>query len=182
MIAQEVARKYASALLLSVREKDMIDLATDQFVGLGAMVAEDDSMLDFLTAPQIPDDKKINLVRDVFGPRMDILFVEFLLVLVDKHRINYLPEIIEEFDRLVKAERGILKVTVTTAVPLTEVETERLTTKLAAKSGLKIELEKKVDPSILGGMIVVMHNEIIDGSTRYYLDTIRDQLAAVKVH
>jgi F-type H+-transporting ATPase subunit delta len=182
MIAQEVAKKYARALLTSVKERGIVDLATDQFVGLRPLVTEDDTMLDFLTAPQIPEDKKSDLVKSVFADRVDRLFLEFLLVLVDKHRVNFLPEIIDEFDRLVKAEQGILQVRVITAVTLTDVEESQLVAGLASKTGLKIELVKKVDPSILGGMIVVMQNEIIDGSIRYYLETIREQLSSVKVH
>ena len=53
--------------------------------------------------------------------------------------------------------------------------------KLHKKTGLKIELEKKSDPSILGGMIIIMHDEIIDGSVRHGLDLIRDKLERVKV-
>lgn len=182
MIAQEVAKKYARALLMTVKEKSLIDQAIDQFVGMRAIVADDDALLDFLTAPQIPDDKKIGLVRQIFTDRVDRLFVEFMLVLVDKHRVQYLPEIIEEFDRLVKFEKGILSATAITAVPLTEAEAEKLIARLASKTSLTIELEKKVDPSILGGMIVILHNEIIDGSLRYYLESIEEQLARVKVH
>jgi F-type H+-transporting ATPase subunit delta len=96
--------------------------------------------------------------------------------------VNYLVEIIDEFDRLVKAEKGILRATVITAVRMNEAEEEKVITRLAAMTGMKIELEPKVDPTIIGGMIVVMHNQIIDGSIRNYLKTIEEQLAQVKVH
>jgi len=182
MFAQEVAKKYARALMLSVTEKNMVDRAQTQFVGLQPLVTEDDKLLNFLTAPQIPEERKTDLVHSVFGDHIDKLFVEFLLVLVDKHRINYLPEIIEEFERLVKAEKGILAATAITAIPIDQSEREKLMAKLAAKSSMKIELEEKVDPSIIGGMIVILHNEIIDGSIRYQLEQINDSLASVRVH
>jgi F-type H+-transporting ATPase subunit delta len=182
MIAQQVAKKYARALFLSVKGKNMVDTAAEQFVGLRPLVAEDDSLLNFLTAPQIPEDRKVAMVRDVFGPRVHRLVLEFLLVLVDKHRVNYLPEIIDEFDRLVKEEKGIIQAKVVTAIPMTEREEEEVITRLTAKTGKKIELIPKVDPSIIGGMIVVMQNEIVDGSIKHYLEMIEEQLAGVKVH
>ena len=182
MIAQEVAKKYARALFMSVVEKGLVDQAEDQFLALRPVVVDDDSLLNFLTAPQIPEDKKASLVRSVFGEKVDRLILEFLLVLVDKHRVSFLPEIIDEFDRLVKVEKGVLKATVITAVPLAEAEQKQLTKELAAKTGLKVELDLKVDPSIIGGMIVILHNEIIDGSIRHYLETIEEQLSSVRVH
>jgi F-type H+-transporting ATPase subunit delta len=182
MIAQQVAKKYARALMLSVKGKGMVDLAADQFVGLRPVVAADANFRNFLSAPQIPTDKKEGMVRTVFGERLDPLLLHFLMVLIDKHRVNYLVEIIDEFDRLVKAEKGILRATVITAVRMNEAEEEKVITRLAAMTGMKIELEPKVDPTIIGGMIVVMHNQIIDGSIRNYLKTIEEQLAQVKVH
>lgn len=160
----------------------MLDATADQFVGLRPLVGHDDNLLNFLTAPHIPEERKTGLVRDVFSGNIERLYVEFILVLVDKHRINYLPEIIVEFDRLVKAAKGILLATAITAIPITDSEREKLIAKLAAKSKMKIELEEKVDPSIIGGMIVILHNEIIDGSIRYQLQCARDSLAAVRVH
>lgn len=182
MIAQEVAKKYARALLLSVREKGLLDSTADQFLQLRQVVETDSSLLNFLTAPHIPEERKTGLVRDLFSGKIERLYVEFLLVLVDKHRINYLLEIIIEFDRLVKAEKGILMATAITAIAITDSERDKLITKLAAKSRMKIELEEKVDPSIIGGMIVILHNEIIDGSIRYGLQCARDSLTAVRVH
>lgn len=181
MIAQEVAKKYAHALLLAVKEKNLIDKASEQFEALKEIVARDKSLINFLTAPQVPEEKKYDLVRTVFGERLERLFVEFLIVLIDKHRIKYLAIIIDEFDRLLKAEKGILKATVISAVKLENKVYDDLVPRLHKKTGLKIELEKKIDPSILGGMIIVMHDEIIDGSVRHGLDLIRDKLERIKV-
>jgi F-type H+-transporting ATPase subunit delta len=128
------------------------------------------------------DEHKLALVRDVFTSRMERLFVEFLVVLVRKHRVGYLPEIIDEFTRLVEAENGVGRVTVITAAPLAEAERTAMSSKLAAKLKLKIELQEKLDKSIMGGVIVITHNEIIDGSVRHGLELLEEQLGKVKVH
>ena len=182
MLIWEVAGKYATALFMAVKERDLVIEADEQFLLLKEVVTKDRSLLNFLTAPQVPDEDKERLINSVFGPRLHKLLVQFLLVLVDKGRISFLPEIIEEFDRLVKADQGVGMVTAVTAIPMIDSEVDALKSKLAAKTGLKIELKRKVDPDILGGMIVVMHDSVIDGSVRRGLDLLEDRLEKVKVH
>lgn len=182
MITQEIARRYAKALFMSTQEKGLIDKAFEQLGDLGKYLDKDGSLLEFLNEPRIPDDAKRKLIRDAFGSRMEPLFVEFMIVLIDKNRIGYLPIIIDEYIRLVEAEKGIGRVTVITSVPLTDLERPTLVEKLAKKTGLTIELEQKIDKTIIAGMILILHNEIIDGSVRHELDMIRDQLRKVRVH
>lgn len=182
MLSQEVAKKYANALFLSTAEKGNMDDIQEQLTGLKELLEKDVTLLNFLSAPQVLEENKRSLIREVLGSWLDRLLVEFLVVLIDKHRIGFLAEIIDEFTRLVEAEQGVGRVTVITAVALNESERARLTEKMAARTGLKIVLEEKVDPSILGGMIVILHNEIIDGSIRHGLNSINDQLGKVRVH
>ena len=181
MIAQEVARKYAQALFMAAKDKGVIEDAHVQFEDLKKLIEKDDTLLNFLNAPQVLDEHKLELLRNVFSGRLHRLFVEFLVVLVDKHRMGYLHEIIDDFIRLVEAEKGVARVTVITAHPLNDEQRSDLKEKLIAKTNLKITLEEKVKPVIMGGMIVIMHNEIIDGSIRHGLDMIEEKLAKVKV-
>ena len=167
---------------MSVEDKDRMDQAHVQLQELNAFIQGDETLLNFLVAPHVLDEHKEALVTDVFSDRIDRLFVEFLLVLVRKHRIGFLHEIIDEFVRLVEATKGIARATIITAVELNDAERQKLSAKLAARTGLTIQLEEKVDPSIIGGMIVILHNEIIDGSIRHGLDLIEDQLTKVRVH
>lgn len=181
MIAQEVAQRYAHALFDAAQARGLIDTGYEQLADLKKVVQMDRTLLNFLTAPQVLDEHKRELIRTVFGSRLHRLFVEFLLVLVDKHRVGYLVEIVDEYIDQVEMARGIGRAQVVTATPLTKAEREALTARLAAKTGLTIRLDEKVDPAILGGMIVIMHNEIIDGSVRHGLGLIEEQLMKVKV-
>ena len=182
MLSQEVAKKYANALFLSVKEKSLLDDAFEQFGSLKDLLDSDKTLLNFLSAPQVLDEHKLNVIRDVFASRLKELFVEFLIVLVDKNRVNFLPEIIDELRRMIEAENGVGRVTVISAIALNETERKGLSVKLAKKTGLKIILEEKIDNSIIAGMIIILHNEIIDGSTKHGLDLLEDQLSKVRVH
>lgn len=181
MLAQQVAKKYSRALFNLVRDKSVIDRASTQFEQLNELISADPSLLQFLLAPQVLDSNKESFLKDVFADRLDPLFLEFLLVLVRKHRIGFLPEIIKAFRALVAQEKGIIVALVTSAVALLEKERDALTRSLEEQTGKKIELETKVDPSILGGMIVIMGDQIIDGSVRYSLAQLQDELLKIKV-
>ncbi|MEW6413583.1 MAG: ATP synthase F1 subunit delta [Candidatus Zixiibacteriota bacterium] len=182
MLIWEVARRYAHALYLSAEGKGLLNIAYEQLNDLSDFVQKDPKLRNFLSAPQVLEESKKDLVRKVFAQRIDRLLVEFLVVLIDKGRIRYLVEIIDEFGRLVEAHQGVGRVTVITAVTLTDSEREQLSRKMAAKTGLKIVLEEKIDPSIIGGLIVLLHDEIIDGSVKHGLNLVRDQLEGVRVH
>ena len=138
--------------------------------------------MNFLKAPQVLEENKISLVRDVFKERLNDLFVEFVVVLIEKGRIGHLRGIIKEFNYLVETEKGIGRVTVLSAQKISESQRQALVEKLVKKTGLKIILEEKVDPSIIGGMIVKMYDQIIDGSVEYGLKMVRDKLEKVRVH
>lgn len=181
MLAQQVAKKYSTALFNIVKEKGLLDQAYEQFEDLDNLIKSDDTLLDFLLAPHILDQHKLALVRDVFGPRLEPLFLEFLLVLVDKHRIGFLHEIIEEFRARVAEERNMVVARITTTKPLTEMDRKNLITRLESKTSKSVELEEKVDPAILGGMIVILGDQIIDGSVKHHLTLLRDELMKLKV-
>ncbi|RKX28569.1 MAG: hypothetical protein DRP46_08430 [Candidatus Zixiibacteriota bacterium] len=182
MLAQQVAKKYSTALFELAREKNLLDNAWGQFKAIAEFLEKDRTLLDFMEAPQVPDDRKMALIKTVFAGRMEKSFFDFLLVLVDKRRFKYLPEIIDNFDMLVREEKGIAKAVCLTAEPITDAERQNLIKSLQQKTSLKVELEEKIDKSILGGMIVMLRNQIIDGSLKHGLDLLKNRLLKVKVH
>ncbi len=181
MLAHQVGKKYSTALFDIVRKKELIDVAYEQFQDLDILIKTDKSLLNFLLAPHILDQHKLALVRDVFGPRLEPLFLEFLVVLVNKHRIGFLHEIIEQFRALVADERGMVVARVTSAQPMSQAEKQNLIQRLKTKTGKMVELDTKVDSSIIGGLIVIVGNQIIDGSVKHNLSSLRDELMKLKV-
>ena len=166
---------------MAAKDRNLVDQAYQQFDALKKVITADPAMIKFLTAPQVVDHHKEELIKTVFGPRMEKLFVEFLFVLMEKHRIGFLPQIIDAFERLVEIEKGMVRARVITAVAMSDSEEHGAITQLESRTGKKVILEKKVDPSILGGMITIIDDEIIDGSVRHGLKVIEAQLAKVKV-
>jgi F-type H+-transporting ATPase subunit delta len=182
MFAQQVAKKYSHALFELAREKNLIDQAWEQFNSLAEYLKKDDTLLNIMAAPQITDQKKYALIEKVFSERMEKPFYAFLVFLVRKRRVKYLSDIIEAFDYLVRTEKRLARVTCISTIPITEEERRNVVERLQKKTSLKIELEEKIDKSIIGGMIIMLHNQIIDGSIRYDLNELRNRLMKVKVH
>ena len=182
MLAQEVAHKYATALFLSARERKVLDAVYDEMKSLQQVIRADRALINFLSAPQVLEETKAKMVRETFQERVNRLLVEFLIVLVHKHRVKFLDEIIDEFENLYEVERGIGRATVTTAVPMTDSERSSITSRLATHTGKRILLQEKVDRSIIGGMITMHDGEIIDGSVRHSLTVLRDRLSHLRVH
>ncbi len=182
MFAQQVAKKYSRALFELAREKNLIDQAWEQFDSLAGYLKIDDTLLDFMTAPQVNDKKKFGLIEKVFAGRLEKPFYAFLIFLVRKRRVHYLPNIIEAFDQLVREEKKIARAVCISAVPLNEAERRNVIERLQKKTSLKIELREKIDKSIIGGMIIMLQNQIIDGSIRYDLNELRNRLMKIKVH
>jgi ATP synthase F1 delta subunit len=176
-----LAIRYAEALFLAARERNALD-AVAQDVASVQELLRDRKLLAFLESPQILDEDKEAVVRRVFRERVHPLVVDLLLLLLDKHRISHLPDILEMFQRRLDEYRGILKARVVTAVPLPDEEAERLRRNLEARTGKKVVLEREVDPSILGGVTVILGNRIIDGSLRNGLEKVRQYLLEATVH
>lgn len=181
MIAREVAKKYANALYLAGKEKNIVSEVYDQLVHLDKIAHSETAFLEFLKSPRITENDKKSFVQNVLQKRVHAIIVQFLNVLLEKNRIKYFREIIDEFNRLVEAERGIGRATVISARPLADVEKRQLIQRLSAKLNLKVKLEEEIDPAVIGGAVVITHDQIIDGSVKHGLDLLEQNLSKVRV-
>jgi len=124
---------------------------------------------------------KEQVVRSTFTGRVSSTFLAFLLLLVDKHRIDQLDAILDRFIGLVKEHRGIIATKVLTAFPLTGEERNRIAHEVSRRTGKQVEVTVVEDPSLIGGIVVIVGNQIVDYSMRHFLRKLRDELLAVKV-
>jgi F-type H+-transporting ATPase subunit delta len=181
MIAREVAHKYAGALFLAAREKDVVSQIYDELGDLDKVAQKEKNLLDYLVSPRVLESDKLSFVGSILTDRVHPMISQFMVVLIEKGRVKFLHEIVDEFNRKVEAERGIGRATVITAIKLTDGEKKKLVEKLSAKINLKVVLEEEIDNSIMGGVIIITHDQIIDGSVRHGLDVIEQTLSKIRV-
>jgi F-type H+-transporting ATPase subunit delta len=180
MLNQAVARRYASALFELAQEKGQID-QVDHELGMVAGMVESNSQLkavveDVLLAPQV----KRDLVEKLFAGKVSPLVMNFLSVVVTKRREAYLPQMYRSFLDMANAVRGIVEVEVRSAVALSEEMAANLEQKLVSRLGKRVKFQTQVAPELIGGLVVRVGDELMDGSVRTRLRRLRDRLTSSK--
>lgn len=178
MADRVVAHRYAEALLGAVEGADRLDGVCDELQAIAALVDENAQLKAFLEGPNIVEAHKRDLVERTFGEKVEPETLDFLRLLLDKHRIDHLAEITEEFTRMVEARRNQMRVHVTTAIALPPDMQDRLKRALDAATDKDCLVQPRVDKRVIGGVVAVMGDRVIDGSLRTSLTELRKQLLA----
>jgi len=176
MTPSGVARRYAHALFQVALEEGATDTVGAELASLEKLRVEDPSFLEFLVSPEVATGRKTEFIDTVFGARLSEQTVRFLHLLVEKKRIEGLPEACREFARLGEEHRGLVRAQVRTAVALSSEQESRLKRDLDRLTGKQVLIEKVVDPALLGGIVVNLGNRVIDQSLRRGLRRMRERL------
>ena len=172
-ITASLAGRYAAALFDLAKERDLVAAVERDLEALGAALRESPEMLALVKNPEISRDaagKAMAGVAGVLG--LSQLTRDFLGVLAENRRLGRLGEIVRAFATIAAAARGELKAEVTTAHPLTDEQHRLLADKLREREGREVRIEARVDPEILGGMVVTIGSRRIDSSIRTRLTSL----------
>ncbi len=173
-----VANRYAEALLGAVEDDQRLDAICDELRAISALVSDNAQLKAFLEGPNIVESHKHDFVKKIFGEKVERETLDFLRLLLHKHRIDHLEEIADEFTRMVEARRNQVRVQVTTAFELPPDMRERLKRALDATIDKDCLVQTRIDPRVLGGVVAVIEDRVIDGSLRSSLGELRKQLMA----
>lgn len=177
MIGGSLARRYARALLAIGEEDRTVRRILSEVERFVALTAEAPLLREMLEAAHINrGDKHAALEAAVATQDVLPATKNFLLLLVDKGRMDVLPRIVEELRRLIEQLEGIERVEVVVPMPLSGTQKDLLKVVIERQTGKKAELEEKVDPAVLGGMVVKIGDTVYDGSVRTQINTIRENL------
>jgi F-type H+-transporting ATPase subunit delta len=175
VITTRAARRYARAVFDLARD-DAGREAWQRDLAVMSDRLGTSEVLSLVGNPAVTTAAKQALVDQALA-RMDRLRLHLAYLLIERGRLAELPAIAAEYNRLIRDHRGIAEAEVTTAVPLSESDARDVQQKLAAMTGKQIVLREKVDPSIIGGLIVRIGDRLIDGSLATRLESLRSQLA-----
>jgi len=174
---EEIARVYASALFGAAKDKGKLDSIREQLGAFSGALAENREMQLFFFSPYFSSaEKEDGLRKAVSDAEPELL--NFLLLLIEKHRMPVLFRIRRQFEALWAKENKRLGVTVTSAVELDPQIAERIGSEIEEQTGNTVELESKVDPDILGGLVVQVGNMVLDTSIRNRLEKLRKSVAS----
>jgi len=173
---EEIAQVYARALFEVAKEQDKLDLVREQLGQFAAALNESGDLRVFFFSPYFStEEKKDGLHRSLDGA--DPVIVNFLETLLERHRMPVVFRIRDAYERLWDQENQLLPVEVTSAVDLDEATVTSIGKRIGEQTGQRVELTSKVDPSILGGIVLRVGNSILDASIKHRLDQLRKHVA-----
>jgi F-type H+-transporting ATPase subunit delta len=175
-----VARRYAQALLQIAIEKDNIDFLEKELNDSLATINSDEHLKHIWFSDRILTEDKKQVFKELFGDKVSNIIVNLLMLLIDKNREAFLPDIFTEYKKQADVTRNIIDAEVRAAVALTDKDFNELTEKLSAMSGKKVRLHTVVDPSLIGGLVVKMGDKVIDGSVIKRLAIMKKNLSNIQ--
>lgn len=177
-MASGVAKRYAQAVFSLAKEQGTLDQWQTDLALLND-VANDAGASAFLKNPTADGKQKIALLEAVLDKSGGNAQAKNLArLLVEKQRLDIIPELYQIFEESMLAEQGIVYADVTTAEPLSEAGQTIVQEKLSELIGKQVRLRTKVDPSIIGGIIALVGDQLIDGSVINQLRQLRERLSA----
>lgn len=171
------ARRYAEAIFEIAERDSTVDVWLEQLSTAAAAVA-DPTVARRLEDPQIPFEARLDALLEPFGTGMLPQMGNMLALVLRRRRVESLPNIYREFRRLYNRRAGIVEAIAISADELDDAELAALRARLEQITGGRIELETRVDPSLLGGVQVRLGDQLIDGSVRGRLERLRGMFAA----
>jgi F-type H+-transporting ATPase subunit delta len=176
VIDRTLARRYAAALLKATEAEGTTEMVESLLDTLGKLYRSNRGFRSVLLQPQVTKDKKKLLLRKAFESAGSRAFLDFLDLLVDKHRQAILPEVAEVYDLLADATRGQVRVQVRAPRPLSEDQKRRLQDTMQARDPRKVLIEEKTNPDLLGGMMGYVGYTVVDGTIRHHLKKLGEEL------
>ncbi|MET0559288.1 MAG: ATP synthase F1 subunit delta [Solirubrobacterales bacterium] len=172
----EAARVYAEALFEAGKDRGKLDQLQQQLAEFTDAVEGNRDLQVFLFSPYLSSaDKVEGLRRAISGAEPELM--NFLELLIEKHRMPEIFRIRREFDELWKKENRRLDVTVVSAVELDEAVVRKIGEEVERQTGEEVDLASRVDEGIIGGIVLQVGNMVLDASIRNRLEKLRQSVA-----
>jgi F-type H+-transporting ATPase subunit delta len=155
---------YARAILAVAEQRGLADQVLEELTELSALLDRDQAFAALLANPLVDDEAKSRLLEKALRGRASDLLVDSIQVIGRKERLELLPAIAEAYRREHRQARGIVDVEVRSAVPLSAELRARLAEAAARYTGKRPHLIERVDPSLIGGLVVQVGDDKIDSS------------------
>jgi F-type H+-transporting ATPase subunit delta len=173
---EELARVYSEALFSAAREQGKIDVIRDQLGAFAEALESIRELNTFFFSPSFSTREKQDAIgRVLIGA--DESFLNFLKLLIENHRLPVIFRIRRQYEALWRDENKLLPVEITSAVELDDAIARSIAERVEQQTGRRVELTRRVDDSILGGLVVRVSNMILDASIRNQLERLRRQVA-----
>lgn len=169
---------YSKAMLELAFEERAENSIYKELKDIDMLYRENPDFVKLLDAPDISKAQRAEIVKKVFDGRVHKYTLNLLRIMSERGISHSFCELFKEFQSQYRTKKGIAAVRAYTAVPLKPNQRERLKEKLKSVIGKEIELENKIDPKVLGGILIKYDNAQIDGSIRTRFEDMKKKLLA----
>lgn len=178
MTSRSAGKRYAAALFESVSKKGEAQRTARDLAAVDTLMAGSAELRRVLAAASVPPAKKQAIVSAVLKAAGDVSpdVVRAVQLLAEYGRIELLADLAEAFGEKVRAAEGIVPAEVVTAAPLSDGQRAALQGAIARASGLKVTMDARVDPAIVGGVIARVGSVVFDGSVTRQLERLKQRL------
>lgn len=181
-MAKLVAGTYGDALFELAVEENLTDSLTEEILMVQTVLKENSDLEKILNHPEIPKQKKIQVIEDVFKGRISDALTGFLRIVVTKGRYKNLPDIFAYFIARVKEYKKIGVAEVISAVPLNENQKKKIEKRLLETTRYEtMEIDYKVDESKIGGLMIRIGDRVVDSTLRSRLDRLTGGLMKISL-
>lgn len=167
-----IARSFAKAFYNNISKNDAKKDILAQYQCLVDCIKKQENFESFLSTPKVSIIEKKDFVEKLFRGKFHDIFVNFLLVLTNKGHSSAICDIYEEIENIEMLEGNKVKVCITTAVKLNDEIKSNVVKAIGKKLNAEVILEEKVNPEILGGIIVQVQDTLVNGSLKHHLEKI----------
>ena len=171
-LAKQIVGAYAGVLYEAAAAGDVVDDVATQMNAVVRLVRGHAPLRDALADDSVSGEQRSAVAREVFAG-LNPALVDTLAVMVDRDNFDLLPSVVEKYGVVSEERRGVVSVDVTTAVALTDALRSSITSKVSADLGKDVVLREKVDPAIIGGIVISTHGHRIDASISSQLESAR---------
>ncbi len=177
MIDTTLAKRYAKALVQIGQEKNALESYGSSLTALVELTETSKEFKEILINPVFTkDDKKLIASSLMEKMGTDPIVRNFVSLLIDRKRIDQLPGIVKAFQQLIDEISGIKRGTIVSAGPLNDDEIGQVTQALSQISGTKVLVTAEVDPSLIGGLVAKVGDQVFDGTIRTQLNQLKESL------
>lgn len=177
MITNAIARRYAKALVQLAVEEGGVEMFHAELTAIDTVLADNHNLWVILVSPAYRIEAKREMLRELIAKlELSATVTNFLLLVLEKNRLNYLPQIVVSYGMFADELSGVVRPTLTSAMPLDDGQVEEVKQTLAKYTGKKVIIKVEVDPALIGGVATRIGDMAFDGSLKTQLTRIGDIL------
>ena len=176
MLHTRTTRRYAKVIFHLARETGRLEDVRRDLAGLRDLLRQSPDLSVFLADYLVPAEQRLDVLKTIFESRLSELTFRFVMFLEDQTQLRLLDPVTAAFGELCDQDRGLLKVKVTSARPLSDEQIAALRTRLEARLKKQVSMEAAADPALLGGFKIQVGDTIYNSSTTHQLEAFRQKI------